>query len=240
MSQKKEVKLTYRDVAKTFGKRVELQNCSAFHVHPLLLLLHHHGGGVLLLLRLDLGLLGSHRLLLLTLLWTLLVRLRLRLGLGSLGRLWLLARLLGLRQLLRRRIGSRLRLRSGRLLLRWLRSRYRRGIGLRGGTPLVWRRSRLRLRSDTLSIVYVLGLCRCTLLRRLLAGLPCCSRLLDLSLVRLLLGLLHSEELLLLLKILRLPMGHLLELHLQINRTHGRIRLHGRDLSCIKGRCPIR
>lgn len=116
------VSLTYGDVAEAFGKGVELQDGSAFHVHPLLLLLllHHHGGRILLLLRLDLGFLGSHRWLLLTLLWTLLVRLRLRLGLGSLRRLWLLARLLSLRQLLRRWIGGRLRLRSCRLLLRWL------------------------------------------------------------------------------------------------------------------------
>lgn len=111
---------------------------------------------------------------------------------------------------------------------------------MRGGTPLVWRRSRLRLRSDTLGIVHVLGLCCCTLLGRLLAGLPCGCRLLNLSLVRLLLGLLHSKELLLLLKILRLSMGHLLKLHLQINRAHGRIRLHGSDLSCIEGGCPVR
>lgn len=112
--------MTYGDVAKAFGKGVELQDGSTFHVHPLLLLLHHHGGRVLLLLCLDLGFLGSHRWLLLTLLRTLLIRLRLRLGLGSLRRLWLLARLLSLRQLLRRWIGSRLRLRSCRLLLRWL------------------------------------------------------------------------------------------------------------------------
>lgn len=49
-----------------------------------------------------------------------------------------------------------------------------------------------------------------------------------------LLGLLKGEELLLLLRRHRLPVWHLLQAHLQINRSHGRVGLHGRDLGRVQ------
>ena len=142
-------------------------------------------------------------------------------------------------------IGRWLWLLNGRLLWR-LRRRWvlLRG-GLRGGTSLMRRRHRLRLRGDTLGIMYILRLRSRTLLWSLLAwlrrlllhllGLMCLLSLLGLLGLLNLLSLLslHSQEMLLLLYILRLSMRHLLQLHLGDDRTHPRI-LHGCQLSGIQ------
>lgn len=85
------------------------------------------------------------------------------------------------------------------------------------------------LRSDTLGIVYIVGLCAWTLLWRSLAGLSS-SIGMDLLLMCVsLLRLLERKELLLLglLEVLRLSMGHLLRnVHLHIDRPHRGISLH--------------
>lgn len=165
--------------------------------------------------------------------------------------LWLLARLLSLRKLLRGEVRSWLRLLSNRwLLLRWLRGRRLMRIWLWSRASLVRRWSWLGLWGDTLGLMHTLRLgCRALLwgvLTRLngsillLLGLLCLLSLLSLlglglSLRLRLCGLLHCKKvLLLLLDILGLPMRHLLELlHLQIRRSHCRI-LHGDHVCCIQ------
>lgn len=197
----------------------------------------------MLLLRLQLGLLGRHWLLrLLTRLLarlTWVTRLRLRLRLRRLRLLRLRARLLGLRQLLRGWVRSGLRLRSDRLLRGRLGGRRLRRIGLRRAAALVRWRAGLGLGSDALRIVHGLGLSRCALLRCLLSRLS--RRIGLLGLLRLmrvllsllgLLRLLHRKDVLLR-NVLRLSVRHLLELHLQVYRSHPGIGLHGGDLSGI-------
>lgn len=77
--------------------------------------------------------------------------------------------------------------------------------------------------------MHILRLCCSSLLRSLLASIVCLVhllRLLCLLYLLSLLSLLHGEQLLLL-EILRLPMGHLLlKMHLHTDGPHVGIRLH--------------
>lgn len=160
-----------------------------------------------MLLGFHLGFLDRHRLRGLPMLLALLAMLGSRML-----RLWLsrlLARRLGVWNLLRWRVGCWLRWRRWTLLLRRVR--------LRRAASLVWLLwPRLRLRGDALSIVHARRLCGWARLRCSLTGLPSAISLLNLlclvCLLRLLrlLGLLDGKELLLLLDILRLSMWHLL------------------------------
>lgn len=166
--------------------------------------------------------------------------LRLRLTLRELlrGLLGLLTRLLGLLQLLGRRVRGLLRLGRRGLLLRGLRGRHRRRIRLRGTASLVRRRG-LGLRRHTLGVMEILRLGGGALLGgvvprlagggsllRLLCLMGVCLRL---SLLRLLLLLMQGEEMLLL-DALRLSMWHLLKLHLHVHRSHPLVRLHAGNL----------
>lgn len=166
----------------------------------------------------------------------------LRLGRLSLWRVRaLLTRMLALRELLLRWIRSMLW--KGvllRLLMRRLRRRRHRSIRLRSAASLMRLRSRLRLRSDTLRFVHILTRIR-TLLRRSRSRLtPVVHRLALLSLVGL--RLLKGKYLLLLLHVLRMSMRQLLlrMVHLKVDRSHRRVRLHSPDLSCIHALSAIR
>ena len=188
------------------------------------------------------GLLGRHRLLrLLPGLLALRARLtwlRWRLRLRGLRLLRLRTGLLGLGQLLRWRVGSGLRLRSNGLLRGRLRNRQLRRLRLRRATTLMRRRAGLRLGGDALRIVYGLGLSGCSLLRGMLSGLCGIGLLNLLRLMRLLLrllgllSLLHRKDVLLG-NVLRLSMRHLLELHLQVHRSHPRVGLHSGELGGV-------
>lgn len=249
---------------------IQIENRGSFKIHTLL---HHHDILILLLLlRLQLGFLGAHRLLLLLSLLLLLLLLGLLLLL-LLGLLLLVLRLLllglqllrgllgrlNLRGRLVLRIWGRLRLQLwGRVLLRRLRSWwlwYIRVLLRRRAAALRRLRAWLRLRGGTLGIMNTLRLRRGSLLRRLLSrvcysvGLVRLLRLMGLLslllrlllrlllslLLSLLLGLLHSNELLLLLKILRLPMWHLLlQVYLHVHGPHIRVGLHRSQLSSVQ------
>lgn len=85
--------------------------------------------------------------------------------------------------------------------------------------------------------MHILGVCIWTLLGCSLArvsGVIGVLALLRLMRVLGLLSLLKGKKLLLLLDILRLSVMHLLlEVHLQVDRSHSRVRLHGGDLRGI-------
>jgi hypothetical protein len=185
---------------------------------------------------------------------TLLLLLRLRLlRLGLLLLLWLLANRLSLRELLRGEVGRWLRLRNYRLLLRWLRRWRLLRIWLRGCAPLVRRWARLRLRGYTLGLMNALRLRSGAWLRGVLARLRDILLLdllglsLSLSLLNLglclglgLCSLLHCKEVLLLLEILGLRVGHLLKLlHLLHVGSHRGI-MHSDHVRCVQCLCSIR
>ena len=102
------------------------------------------------------------------------------------------------------------------------------------------RRTRLRLRGDTLRFVNTGRLCRGALLRIVLARLTRSTGMLGvLCLLRLnLLGLLEGQKLLLLWRHW-LTVWHLLQPHLQINRSHPRIALHSRYLGGGQALCTV-
>lgn len=131
------------------------------------------------------------------------------------SRLWLPRLLpgLGVRNVLRCRMGCRLRRRCPALLLRRLGSRRLRRVRLRRTASLMRLWPGLWLRGDALGIVHVRGLWIWSLLWCPLTGVPSIIgmlRLLRLMRVLRLLGLLEGNELLLLLDTLGLARWHLL------------------------------
>lgn len=211
------------EVAQIF--RIAMKGQDGLPLHPHALLLHHQ----LMLLSFHLGLMRGHRLLI----WRT-GRLALR-ALGPLGVLvmWaglalLLPWLLALRQLLRLRVRRALGLLRSSLSLRRL-SRRRLG-SLRGLRCTALRRTVLGLRGGNLGFVHVRRLRRGAL-RSMLARLPVVRLLLSLMCLRLL----KSKELLLLLHVLWLAVGHLLLKVHEVDRAHsGVIRLYRSKLSSIQ------
>lgn len=162
------------------------------------------------------------------------MRLRLRRWSGSVLRL--LHLLLRRWQLLRWWVRGRLGLDTALLRRRRLRGRGLRWVRLRCSAALVRRRTWLRLGSDTLRFMHIGRLCGSALGRVGLARLARSTGMLGLLglLLRLnLLGLLEGEKLLLLRRH-RLAVWHLLQTHLQINRSHCRVGLHGRNLGGVQ------